>query len=361
MRKETPEWLKKYYNRLWERYKNESFTFQFAMKELGLSKKMITKTLLELEKRGLISKERNPIDFRAKTYKLIPNEDINFAVGLYSLMERGKIQKMTLLDKLIFIGDRLLYAITGSHAAYYYHNYINPPKTMEIKINFNDAGKWIAFLTDEKTRVFLDDVIETKKIDNYVKLLDSRRAIDDIRTKTKEGYYIEKPEFLIIELLERQTQTSIIEAVAMILSNKKSLSWGSLLNLAKTWGVSRRLGFLLDAINLEARRNIINPETIEILKKDAVGKVDDVFPRDEILLAKLKDIRNKAAHQVLLTEKEKEEVDMLTKQFLSYEELSRKWGMNIILPRLVIHKVLEDLGVKFGQIRSHQTRSKQSQ
>ena len=134
-----------------------------------------------------------------------------------------------------------------------------------------------------------------------------------------------------------------------------------MLNLAKMWGVSRRLGFLLDAINLEARRDVIKPETIELLRKDAGEKVDDIFPRDEILLAKLKDIRNKAAHQVLLTEKEKEEADMLTRQFLSYEELSRKWGMNIILPRLVIHKVLEDLGVKFGRIRSHQTGSKQSQ
>ena len=366
MTKEMPEWLKGYYNQLWERHKNESFTFQTAMKELAINKKMITKTLLELEKRGFLNKERSPIDYRAKVYKLISPEDVSFAIGLYSLMKKEEIEKLTLTDKLVLIGDKPPYVITGSHAAYYYHHYLSPPKTIEIKIHLADAGKWIAFLTNEKTRVFLGDVIETGKIDNYVKLIDgSRRAIDYIRTKTKEGYYIEKPEFLIIEFLERQTQTSIVEAVAIILTNRTRFLWNntsvSLPNLAKTYGVSRRLGFLLDAINLETRRKIINPKIIELIKKDAEGKVDDVFPRDEVILAKISDLRNKTAHQVLLTEKEKAEVDKLKEHFLSYESLSEKWGMLIILPRLVIHKVLEDLGVKFGKIRSNEIRSSKSQ
>jgi len=353
--KEMPEWLKGYYNQLWERDKNESFTFQTAMKDLGISKKMITKTLLELEKRGFLSKERSPIDYRAKVYRMISPEDINFAVGFYSLIEKEKIEKLTLTDKLVFMGNELPYVITGSHAAYRYHNYLNPPKTLEIKINLSDAGKWIAFLTDEKTRVFLSDVIETKKINNYVKLLHSDRAIDYIRAKTREGYYIEKPEFLIIELLERQTQTSVIEAVAIILTNKTRLLWSSttgLPHLAKSWGVSRRLGFLLDAINLEARRKIINPKIIKLIKKDVEGKVDDIFPRDEVSLAKFRELRNKMAHGVLSTEKERAEIEKLKLQFEGYKMLSEKWGMQIILPRLVIHKVLEDLGVKFGKIRS---------
>lgn len=353
--KELPEWLKGYYNQLWERHKNESFTFQTAMRELDISKKMITKTLSELEKRGFLSKEKNPIDYRAKVYRLISPDDINFVIGLYSLMSKEKIEKLTLIDKLIFIGNKLPYVITGSHAAYHYHNYLSPPKMVEIKINLSDAGKWIAFLTDEKTRVFLSDVIESRKICNYVKLLHSNRAIDYTRTKTKEGYFVEKPEFLIIELLERQTQTSIIEAIAIILTNKTNLLWSGptgLPNFAKTWGISRRLGFLLDAISLEARRKIINPKIIEIIKKDAEGKVDDIFPRDEIFLAKFRDLRNKIAHNVLLTDKEKIEIEKLKLQFEGYEKLGEKWGMQIILPKIVIHKVLEDLGVKFGKIRS---------
>jgi hypothetical protein len=353
MTKEMPEWLKRYYNQLWEKRKNEAFSFQTAMKELGISKKMTTKTLLELEKKGFISKERSPIDYRARVYRLISPVDIKFAVGFYSLMGKEKIEKLTLIDKLVFIEDKLPYAITGSNAAYHYHNYINPPITVEIKIYLGDAGKWIAFLTDEKTRVFLGDVIESRKISNYVKLLHSDMPLDSIIIKTKEGYYIEKPESLIIELLKRQTQTSIIEAVAIILTNKTNLSWNGpagLPDLAKSWGVSRRLGFLLDAINLEARRKVINPKIIGEIKKDAEEKTGEIFPGDEIFLAKFKDLRNKKAHNVLLTEKEKSEIGKLEMQFEGYKKLSEKWGMHIILPRLVIHKVLEDLGVKFGKI-----------
>jgi len=119
MAKEMPEWLKGYYNGLWERHKNEAFTFDAAMKELGISKKMITKTLLEIEKRGFLSKETSPIDYRARVYRLISPEDIKFAVGIYSLMEEKKIKKLSLIDKLVFVGDKLPYAITGSHAAYH--------------------------------------------------------------------------------------------------------------------------------------------------------------------------------------------------------------------------------------------------
>ncbi len=352
MVKEIPDWLKRYYNQLWERHKNESFTFQGSMKELDISKKMITKTLLELEKRGFLSKERSPIDYRARIYRLVSPDDINFAVGLYPIIENERIEKQTLTGKLTFIGDRLPYVVTGSHAAYYYHNYLNPPKTVEIKINLGDAGKWIAFLTDEKTRAFLGDVIESRKINNYVKLLHSNRAIDYIRTKIKDGYYIEKPEFLVIELLERQTQTSITEAVAIILTNKTNLLWSTptgLPNIAKSFGVSRRLGFLLDAINLEAGRKIIKPKIIESIKKDVGGKTDDIFPRDEVFLAKFMELRNKIAHGVLSTEIERAEVERSKMQFEGYKNLGDKWGMVVILPKSVIRKILEDLGVRLGK------------
>lgn len=353
MTKEMPEWLKRYYNKLWERHRNEAFTFASVTDDIGISKKMASKTLLELEKRGFINKERSPIDYRARTYRLISPVDVNFAIGLYSLMEREKIKKQTLIDKLIFIDERLPYVITGSFAAYHYHQYINPPKVIEIKIHLQDGGKWIAFLTDEKTRVFIGDVIETKKISNYVKLIDgSKRAIDYVRTKTKEGYYIEKPEFLIIELLERQTQNSVIEAVAIIVTNKMNILWvgpTGLPNLAKSCGVSRSLGLLLDAINLEARRKIINPKIIEPMKKYVEGKVDDIFPKDEMLLAKFRDLRNKTVHGVLLTEKEKAEIERLRTYFEGYKLLSEKWGVRIILPRDAIRKVLKDLGVSIGK------------
>ena len=352
MSKEMPEWLKKNYNRLWNRYRNEKFSFRKVEKELGISRSMTIKTLWELEQRGFINKERSEVDYRARTYRLISPEDINFVIGLYSLIEKEKLEKQNLMEKLVFIGEKLPYAITGSHAAYHYHHYMSPPKVVDIKIETLDEGKWIAFLTDEKTRVFLDNVIETRKVKNYVKLMHSSRLVRNIRDRTNRGYYIEKPEFLIIELLERQTQSSIIEVIAIIALNKTGITWSGsdgVVNLAKSSGISRRLGFLLDAMNFESQRPIVKAEIIKDIKKEVIGKSDEVFPRDEISLSRYRELRNKLVHRSLLTNKEIEELERAKERFEGYKELSEKWGIQSILPRDVIRKVLDDLGVDLGK------------
>lgn len=352
MRKEMPEWLKKHYKKLWARHKNEAFTFKDVTGELGISRAMTIKTLWALEQRGFVNKERSEIDYRARVYRLISPEDISFATGLYSLVEREKLGRQSLIEKLVFINDKLPYAVTGSHAAYHYHRYMTPPRVFEIKIEPQDEGKWIAFLTDERTRVFVGGVIETRKISNYVKLLHSTRPIDSIRTKTKEGYYIEKPEFILIELLERQTQTAIVEATAIILLNRDKLRWSGrsgIVNLAKGLGLSRGLGFLLDAINFEAHRPLIAPEVIENIKEDVSGKSDEVFPRNDIFLSRFRELRNKLAHRALLTKREVEELERAKERFEGYKELSERWGIRAILPRHVVRKVLEDLGARLGK------------
>ena len=352
MHKEMPEWLKKHYNRLWMRYENQAFTFKDVKKELGISRAMVVKTLWELEQRGFVNKERSETDYRARIYRLISPEDISFVTGLYSLVGKEKLGKQSLIEKLVLINEKLPYALTGSYAAYQYHRYITPARVFEIKIEPQDAGKWIAFLTDEITRVFIGDIIETRKISNYIKILHSKRPIDPIRTKTKEEYYIEKPEFLLMGLLERQTQTSIAEAIAIILQNKDQLRWygnEGIISLTENSGFSRRLGFLLDAINFEANNFVIKTEIIQEIKKDVKGKSDEIFPRDEISLSRFQEMRNKLAHQALLTRNEIEELERIKGRFEGYKALSEKWGIQSILPRDIVRKVLEDLGVRLGK------------
>ncbi|MEM2896660.1 MAG: helix-turn-helix domain-containing protein [Candidatus Bathyarchaeia archaeon] len=347
-----PEWLKKYYNSLWARYENKPFTFKEVVKELGISKVMSVKILWELEKRGFVNKERSETDYRARVYRLISPDDIGFVIGIYSLVEKEKIGKQSLIEKFLLINEKLSYALTGSHAAYYYHRYMFPPKVFEIKVKPGDEGKWIAFLTDEQTRVFISDVIEKRKISNYVKLLHSIFPIDLIRAKTKEGYYIERPEFLLIELLERQTQTSMIEATAIILRKKNELKWfgeNGIITLAEKLGISRRFGFLLDAINFESIKPLIKEEVIEEVKKNVKGKSSEIFPMDDILYSRLRELRNKLVHQALLTSSEKEELREMTEMLEGYKSLSEKWGLKVLLPREAIRKVLDDFGVKLAK------------
>jgi len=349
MQKEMPEWLKKYYNILWAKYKKRAFGFKDVTKELVISRVMTVKVLWELEQRGFINKERSEIDYRARVYRLVSPEDISFVTGLYSLVEREKLEKRSVIEKLIFINDKLAYVITGSYAAYYYHHYIIPAKIFELKVETQDEGKWIAFLTDEKTRVSIGDIIETRKISNYVKLLHPTMPIALTKVKTEEGYYIEKPAFLLTELLGRQTQTSIIEVIAIVVQKKKELRWygnEGIINLAKDFSFSRKLGYLLDAINFETRRPLIETEIIQEIEKDAVGKSGEIFPKDEIVMSRFHELRNKLVHKAFLTEEEIEELERIKEKFEGYESLNEKWGLLGILPREVVRKVLEDLGVR---------------
>jgi hypothetical protein len=229
---------------------------------------------------------------------------------------------------------------------------MNPARIFEIKIKPGDEGKWIAFLTDVGTRVFIGEIVEKRRISNYVRLLHSDVPIDSVRAKAEEGYYIEKPEFLLIGLLKRPTQIGVIEATAIIVQNRDRLKWNGkqgVTDLARDSGLSRRLGFLLDAINYEAGNTVVSRDVVRRVRKDVKGRSDEVFPGDEIFLSRFRELGNRLAHQALLTKSEIEEYEKMKGRFEGYDILSRKWGLEVVLPRGVIQKTLEDLGVRLKE------------
>jgi len=90
---------------------------------------------------------------------------------------------------------------------------------------------------------------------------------------------------------------------------------------------------LLDAMNFEAQKPVIKPETVENIKRDVAGKSNEIFPSDEVFLSRFRELRNKLVHRALLTKKEIEELERAKKRFEGYKELSEKWGIQVILPR----------------------------
>lgn len=348
MVKRLPEWLKQKYKMLWDRLGKEAFILDDTISLLNISESMAVKTLWQLENRGFVHKTRNELDYRVKEYRLIPPEDVSFVIGLYSLIEKDEFRKLAIKDKLILIGDKILYAVTGSHAAYQYHHYVNPPGVYELKIRPIDEGKWIAFLTDKYTRVYLNEALETKPVKHYIKLVPTEIDITDIRHRTDSGYYIEKIEPLLIELLLRETQTSIIEAAAMIIQNASDINWlgeKGIVPLAIESNATRRLGFLLDVINYESNLNIVNEEVISVIKDTVKGRSTTFFPNDNVLLSRYNELKEKTTHRSMITDEEYSKHKKALERYEGYLELGERWGLRSILPRDVIKKVLADLGV----------------
>lgn len=352
--KNLPEWLKKNYNDLWEEYHKKEFTVEKVIDSLNVSENMALKTLWQLEKKGFLLKTRSEIDYRNKIYRLIPPDDVRFVIGIYSLLEEDRYKEYTLEDKLRLINEKISYVLTGSHAAYEYHRYLNPPKVYEIKVYPNDEGKWIAFLTDEDTRVFLDNVIQTRSARNYIKLVNTNFNIANIRKKTESGIYIEKIEYLLLELLNRETETSIKEIVAIIIKNLDIINWFGDEGLTKIITESndiRRLGFILEVINYESESRIIDENIIKNLQKAQTDSIPYIFPKDDVLLERYNDLRNKLSHRSLITEEEIDNYRNSIEKYQEYSKLGAKWGILSILPRHIIRKVLMDMGVKVCQMR----------
>jgi len=348
MVKNLPEWLKKNYNTLWDKYQKNEFTLEDTSFSLNASINMTSKTLWQLENKGFIYKTRSKIDYRNKIYRLIPPEDVKYIIGLYSLTEKDKYKKFTIMDKLVFINDELQYALTGSQAAYYYHEYINPPKLYEIKIDPNDEGKWIAFLTDGHTRVYIDEVIQTKSVRVYIKLKHSLYNIENLKIKTNDGIYIEKIEYLLIDLLNKETETSIKEIIAIIIRNQNVINWfgkQGLIKLALESNNMQRLGFLLDVINYESKSEIVNKEIIKSIENYKNDFHSLVYPKGSILFDRYKELQNLLSHDSLISEKELQKYSKNIQRYEEYSELGREWGVIPIIPRNTIQKVLTDMRV----------------
>lgn len=345
-----PWWLTTNYFKLWAVKEKGNFGFEEALKILNISKEMLAKTLSELEKRGFIIKERGEIDYRSRVYRLVSPFDITF-VQILEATAAKEVPSLLLTDKLKIAGEKLPYLLTGSYAASYYHRYMNPPKTIEVKVASEDVGKWIAFLTDRKIAVFLDKVYESQKYNVTVKLIPTLKD-EDIKdtNKTTEGLNVESLESSIVTMIEKGTSVSITEAAAEILVNLNRIKWSKLIKLGKDKGILRQLGCLLEIINYEAEKEIINSTIIKEMANKVKGATNTIFPEDMRILTRMEEIRNKLRTLgSMMTEDEKRKLITQIEKFQTYPELSKKWRLPVVLSKEMVRKIFDDLGKPYGQ------------
>ena len=77
MSKETaPPWLVKRYMKLWDRFKDKSFSFEDAQKTLKEDNKFLSVVLSEMKKEDWLTLELDPEDARKRLYKLRLLEEV---------------------------------------------------------------------------------------------------------------------------------------------------------------------------------------------------------------------------------------------------------------------------------------------
>lgn len=307
-----PSWIAKSYSALYVNKKTDVFEFEEAKKILGVAdKRVASKILTQLRERGFLISRRDPSDPRRKLFKLIDPESMVVAFAI-----QNKARRRAVADKLMAAQSLgLSYVLAGAYAAYKYHGYAVPGK-IDIYVNKQDLGKWVALLSERTIAISIDDIPAEKARKEHV-------HVHSILTQelTKESVVIDglrysRKEYLVVRGLKEQDEFGLTDAFAILITRKDEMDWKKLLGLAEREGVIRELGCSLDLINFES-------------KWFSRRRVEEIFKRAEHLptIAFPKDV----------------ETGPFSKEREHYEEIAKKWNMRIYLSRAFVSKIVEDL------------------
>lgn len=251
----------------------------------------------------------------------------HFDISLRGVHETFGARGRTVTDKLEAVGETPRYLVAGAQAAYHYHGWRRPPAgAYELLIDPADFDTWYAYLRDSRTFVgeappagkererYIETVVLVSELTD--ELWKKRVWVDDVS-------YI-APTDLIFRLIAAQAEAAVGEALAILVARRQTWDWDTLVSAIKARRMARQMGCLFEVLNHEASQPIVPAEAIEPLfavVQDTVGEAIFTFPL-------------RAGEEGLLPGRVPDE----------YAAIGRRWGIELLLPRHLVAKVLDDLG-----------------
>jgi hypothetical protein len=213
------------------------------------------------------------------------------------------------------------YLVTGPQAAFEYHHWLTALENLvTLQVYAEEVPLWQQMAGDGC------QVFETPPTTAQVRAAPGAIILDPTleaeryrRRRMINGLAFVAPEDLCLDLLARaRGETSLAEAAAIIVAGRDALAWDLLLKEAEGRGLARRLGALLDAINLETEADLAPSEAIQELGR----WVELAAPPPE------EETCPPGRHRSIPT---------------SYQPIAERWGVRLALPRYVVGKVVLDL------------------
>jgi len=295
-----PEWAAKSYVKLYYRFRDRPFDFAGAQELLGYGKAKTARTLQEIENSGLLHRGRLSTDLRRRIYRLISLEQFALAFALSQ-------ESQGLGEKLSAASQDFQYVITGAAAAYKYHGYMTPAKT-DILIYKEDFGFWIALLREKQVQIAVDDALAEKRgtvIHLHTNLTEETFA----RAVQIDGIYYTSAEDLVLDFFRYPADTSLLDALAIMLTHTEHLDW----DLLARSDVTQELGFAMEVLNKEAGKEVFSKKLIE------------KFAEREV-------VHKRFATSAELLDLPEE-----------YHDLAKNWNLEVNIPPRVFQKAALDL------------------
>jgi hypothetical protein len=307
-----PSWIARSYCILYTNKKTEIFEFEEAKNILRIEdKRKLSKILTQLKERGFLISKRDPADPRRKLFKLI---DPNSIVTAFAIQSQAG-SKLA-IDKLK-AAKTLDYVLGGAYAAYRYHRYVFPGK-IDLYVNREDLGIWIALLSEKAIAISIDDIPSEKAAKEHVhihssltdELIKESTLINGLRYLTSE--------YLVVSGLKQQDKFGLADAFAILVTEKNKIDWKKLIDLSEREKLIRELGCCLDLINFETKRVFFSRRTVGQILKKADLSFTRSFPSEVVF-------------SPFYMEKE------------HYQEIGKKWNMRIYLSKAFVSKIVLDL------------------
>jgi hypothetical protein len=223
----------------------------------------------------------------------------------------------TITQELLSLQRNRPYLITGPQAAYQYHRWLAPLENLiPLQVYAEDVSDWRQ-MREAMWQVF-EETPTTSQIQGVKKAIILDPTLESERYQRRwviEGLTFIAPEDLCLDLIERaRGETSLAEAVAILIAQRDRLNWDVLVNQAEQRRLARHLGAVMEALNTEAQTSLVSQEVIvELHHRHHSPPEKIIYPPG----------RHRSVPPV-------------------YQPITKQWGVNLVLPRYVISKVLLD-------------------
>jgi predicted DNA-binding transcriptional regulator YafY len=251
----------------------------------------------------------------------------HFDISVPRVHEMLGSRDRTVTDKLEAIAGSPKYLITGAQAAYRYHHWRVPPQgDFELLVDLVDWDTWYAYLRDSRTLVGKEwpTADERRRYTESVVLRPGlTEALWERRLAADELMYI-SPMDIVFHLLATQTEAAVGEALAILIARRMQWDWAVLAVEVEDRRMARQFGCLFEVINHESGQVVVPQEVVERLfarVQDTVGEAVFTFPLGRV--------------------GEGLPVAGLPPE---YQAIGRRWGLDLLVPRHLVLKVLDDLG-----------------
>ncbi len=258
------------YDELWLKFKNSEFRFEDALEIIFDKNKFNTrqiksgsKLLNIIEDNGYAVHRKAEHDQRVMIYGLLNPEKVSNAKAVYQKVY--KREKFGIFD-LISEANKSAgwsYMLIKDSAVGFYTNYYRSVDVHHLSVLKEEVDGWISLLKIAGFPVILDSItINEQKEGKPIQAIFLHTDLDIHKNQIgKENYQL--PHYTIIECFK---DNDLQSALSILIMQKDNLNWNVLIEIAKSNNLLNTLGFSLECINREAKRQVFSKKIVEKIK-----------------------------------------------------------------------------------------------